>query len=419
MSDTKIFAKNSTVYFIGNLINAGVSFLVIPLLTRILSPSDYGTVNLFLVYSNIASNIICLGSYVPISARFHKVDHSKFRIFFSAALGISIILTALLSIWALYAGFSRQMLIGKTFGMWAPLVSLSAFAQTIIVFFQTLYQTKRKPIQYAMIQVSLSCFGVLITFCLLPIAKVPWMARIIGIVLIQVFISALGFWYFFKTDLLTWEFKQKDLKEVVTLGLPVLPYNLGINFLTQFDQYMVMKVAGAAVLGTYSLGAQIAGVVESAGTAFSRAFTAHVCFSLKDQKKSANLSPLIKSGFLGFIGIVVLAAGVFLFQVPILRFLALPSFGGAESFIPILCLRSIFQTLQYFFASFAIAYEATWALGFAAVVGGLTTIFISTIIAPKYLAVGVAYASVIGTLISFLVTAIIVFFLVQRKRAAL
>jgi len=415
MSDTKIFAKESTVYFLGNLINAGVSFLVIPLLTRVLSPSDYGTVNLFIVYSNIASNIICLGSYVPISARFHRVDHSKFKVFFSAALCISIILTTFFLFWTLYSGIGGHTLIGKTFGVWAPLIAISAFAQTVIVFFQTLYQTKRKPIHYAMIQVGLSLFGLLITFCLLPIAKVPWMARVLGIVLIQLFISILGFYYFLGNGLLTFKFKRENLMEVITFGAPVLPYNLGLNLLTQFDQYMVMKVAGAAILGQYGLGAQIAGVVESAGTAFSRAFTAHVCFSFKEERTFSKLFPLFKAGFLGCCGVFTLALGILLLQSPILRILAMPSFEGAKFFIPILCLRSVFQTLQYFFGAFAVAYEATWALGFAAVVGGTTTILISTFIAPQYLAAGVAYASVIGTFTSLLVTAVIVLSLVSRK----
>ena len=36
------YKKAGTFYFIGNIFNKGISFLTVPIFTRILSTSDYG-----------------------------------------------------------------------------------------------------------------------------------------------------------------------------------------------------------------------------------------------------------------------------------------------------------------------------------------------------------------------------------------
>lgn len=49
----KKFIKHSTVYAIGNGLNRAASILLVPLYTRLLNPSEYGTLKMFYVTSSI------------------------------------------------------------------------------------------------------------------------------------------------------------------------------------------------------------------------------------------------------------------------------------------------------------------------------------------------------------------------------
>ena len=49
------FIKSSSVYSVPSLISQGISFLLIPIYTRILNPSDYGFLDLIIVFATLAN----------------------------------------------------------------------------------------------------------------------------------------------------------------------------------------------------------------------------------------------------------------------------------------------------------------------------------------------------------------------------
>ena len=49
----KLFFKDSIIYTIPAILSKGISFLLVPLYTRVLSPGDYGSLELFLIFASI------------------------------------------------------------------------------------------------------------------------------------------------------------------------------------------------------------------------------------------------------------------------------------------------------------------------------------------------------------------------------
>lgn len=54
----KSYKKAGTYYFIGNIFNKGISFLTVPVFTRILSTADYGIVTTYNSWIGILSMIV-------------------------------------------------------------------------------------------------------------------------------------------------------------------------------------------------------------------------------------------------------------------------------------------------------------------------------------------------------------------------
>ena len=61
VSESKIIAKHGAVYGIANLLDRIISFIMIPVYTRFLTPSDYGILELLYITSSVLSIFIGVG----------------------------------------------------------------------------------------------------------------------------------------------------------------------------------------------------------------------------------------------------------------------------------------------------------------------------------------------------------------------
>lgn len=63
MKDLKKFVKSTGIYLLGNVLNKALSFLLLPVYTRYLSPADFGTYDLNIAYNSFLFSIIFLDIY--------------------------------------------------------------------------------------------------------------------------------------------------------------------------------------------------------------------------------------------------------------------------------------------------------------------------------------------------------------------
>lgn len=60
MNDIKKFAKSSGVYFFGNILMKIITFFMLPLYTKYINPSDYGTYDLYIAYVTFLCSVLFL-----------------------------------------------------------------------------------------------------------------------------------------------------------------------------------------------------------------------------------------------------------------------------------------------------------------------------------------------------------------------
>src|SRR5262245_37416915 len=93
-SDLSRFAKHSGIYAVGNALNRLGAFVLLPLYTRYLTPSEYGTLELFYALSALISTVLAVGlSHARLRFYFDHKDeanrHSVVSTNFLASLAIS------------------------------------------------------------------------------------------------------------------------------------------------------------------------------------------------------------------------------------------------------------------------------------------------------------------------------------------
>ena len=73
----KVF-KSFTIYTITNLIAMVIPFMLLPILTRVLSPSDYGMLATFMAIVGIINVIAPMGSTAAVVRGYYDQDKEKF-----------------------------------------------------------------------------------------------------------------------------------------------------------------------------------------------------------------------------------------------------------------------------------------------------------------------------------------------------
>lgn len=71
-------AKSSFIYLTGSIIGTGVGFFLVPVLTRYLTPYDYGIVSNFTALFTLSSYFICLSNSGYVFRNYFFLNKGRF-----------------------------------------------------------------------------------------------------------------------------------------------------------------------------------------------------------------------------------------------------------------------------------------------------------------------------------------------------
>ena len=92
MSEQKSYLKAGIWYMVGNILIKGVSFIALPIFTRLLTPEDFGRYNIFMSYESILTIILGLGFGGTIKIAYFDFK-DNFKDYFSSVIFFTILFT--------------------------------------------------------------------------------------------------------------------------------------------------------------------------------------------------------------------------------------------------------------------------------------------------------------------------------------
>lgn len=250
MSDnSNKFMKASLGYTIGNFLIKGITFLTVPLFSRLLVPADYGMVNIYLSYETIVSLILGLGLHASIKSakyEFKNLDEYCSSILWFSIKNLCVVLffvNVFFSIFSKYINFSRTII---------NIMLIQGVCDSIILTYNNRVSLDYKYIKFLIISASntilnigLSLFLIIFVF-----GNNRYMGRILGLSLATILVTVYVVHIFFK------ESKPTNNKEYINYGLklslPLVPHGLSQVLLSQFDRIMIKSMIGFTEAGIYS-----------------------------------------------------------------------------------------------------------------------------------------------------------------------
>lgn len=247
-------------YTIGNYMLKGLSFLTVPIFSRLLSTSDYGIFNTYLAYQSIVFLFVGMALHTSLkNAKYkYKEDFAKYNscciLVTLLNLGIWLLLSNL--IYSLYGdavGFSRVIV---------NLLLLDSFGTALIQFFNVYVGLDYRYSSFLKISAfnAVANMGISVLLIMTVFRNDRATGRILGNVIPVAVIACVIIWYFWRKA--APRFDLKYTKFAVSYSLPLIPHGISQVILAQFDRIMIKELIGPSQAGIYSFAYNIFSIIN-------------------------------------------------------------------------------------------------------------------------------------------------------------
>lgn len=247
-------------YTIGNYMLKGLSFLTVPIFSRLLSTSDYGIFNTYLAYQSIVFLFVGMALHTSLkNAKYkYKEDFAKYNscciLVTLLNLGIWLLLSNL--IYPLYGdavGFSRVIV---------NLLLLDSFGTALIQFFNVYVGLDYRYSSFLKISAfnAVANMGISVLLIMTVFRNDRATGRILGNVIPVAVIACVIIWYFWRKA--APRFDLKYTKFAVSYSLPLIPHGISQVILAQFDRIMIKELIGPSQAGIYSFAYNIFSIIN-------------------------------------------------------------------------------------------------------------------------------------------------------------
>ena len=402
-------SKQSIIYGFGVAVSQILSFFLIPLYTRYLTPSDYGILQIISVTSSVLSVIFAMGITSALFRSYFLYDEAeKRKMAISTAFiylaGTSTILSVLLI--GLAGKFSLLLFHSDQYMLCFRLVFLTLFCDTGTQIGMSVLRAKEEAFRYAMVTVA----RVLISVGLNIVFVVVLHKGVLGILESNAITAAVIYLWLTLSVIRKagFGFSTDELKRMLTFGVPLIPAGLAASVIFLADRYFLQFLSTSAEVGLYSLGYSFGLVVN--GLLASPFLTAWVPFAFSIYKQP-DARQTFSRVFTYFVLVIVFASlAVSVLSKEVLAVMATPEFSAAYKVIPLIALSYVVYAC-YNLLGMGISLEAKTKymmpiIGAAAIVN----IGLNYLLIPDFGMMGAAVAAVA----SFLVMAILGFIISQK-----
>ena len=398
--------SHSKYYFISNLAVKGIGIFSLPVLTRLLLPSDYGVISLFNSYNGIFISLLTLNCYVALG-RYYYEEQDDLMEFFGTS--ITFIFSLLFLFLVLFIIFRNE--ISSLLSL--PTNVIILFVPTVMVFvfsswYEQIYVPQKKSKQIAVRNV-ISSYGkfALVVIITLVLSKDKYLGSLYASIITGALFTV--YYLYALKPYIKFTFSVKSLKYMLNYSLPLIPYTLGAVILSQIDRIVINKYYGETNVGLYSFAYSIGSLLTLVLSSLQLAWTP-VYFKLMAAKNysklNADITLILKI-------VMVCAFFLILFGKEIGMMLAKSNFYSALHIVPIVVIGLVIYSYSTFYS---------WHIQFAKkniymtpilLISGFTSTLLNLIFIPKYGYVAAPFVNCVSYLVMVIMGIIVTKYILE------
>lgn len=349
--------RHGILYTIFSFVNSGISFILLLILAKYLTPADYGSLNLFTTFVTLLNIIIalCTTSYITVSF-FQKKREEIQKIILIAFATTTVMLIIMACTLLLIPDF-----VEKTVGVPIEYLWLGLMICYFGIFNNVnldIWRLEEKPVTYGVYSVSFAICNFILSFWLIVGLKYGWQGRVYAWFILGVLYFVVSLIFLVKRHYLVISNPSfKLFKETCAYALPLLPHTASFWLKQGLDRYIINYFHDQAIVGYFSFAMNLAAIIGIVGTAFNATNSVYIYKKLSEgyEKVKGVLSKQTKLMTVVFLS-VSLAVGIFAFCL--IRFF-IPRYEGSIQYIIPLCLAGFFQCIYLLWVNYLFYYKKT------------------------------------------------------------
>lgn len=391
------YKKASTYYLVANLFNKGMSFLTVPIFTRILSTTDYGIVTTYNSWVAILAMVIGFALHMAIRAAF--IDYKeKIDDFLSVTITFTVLSGILISTFVLLGCWLLKIDIGITLIVLCLLHSLSSALTTQYTHY-LMMQYRYKFKTALMVLPNLISVLLSIAAIMLVVKSDLYMGRIVPTAIVHIVFGILVLMLVYRKSHVLFD------KEYISFGLkvsaPLVLHGIALNILSQSDRTMITALADASQTGIYSLVYNFSMLATVITSALEGVWIPWFTNKLKE-RNIKEINVLVKD-YVNFITYAMI--GLILIGPEVIKLMAAEKYWEGIIIVPPVVLANYFIFMYTLYVNIEHFHKKTPYITLNTIIAALVNIGLNFVFIPKYGYIAAAYTTLVSYVLAFVLHA--------------
>lgn len=391
------------IYLGANVVNASIPFLLLPVLTRVLTPADYGTVAMFTVLVTVATSLTGLSTQSAVGVRYFQFSKDELAEYIGACVAVLVVSTACLLMIVVLLGEWLASLTGVPPAWQLVAVVVAAF-QFLLSLRLSIWIAEGSASKYAAVQVGQSMANAGLSLAFLFIAGMAWEGRALGQSLAVAAAAIVALLWLGRDGLIRTPAQWRaPVSDALRFGVPLIPHTLGGMLFVAADRLVINQQLGLAQVGVYMIAVQTGQVLGLTTEAFNKSYAPWLMEQLA-QPERMQRGQVVRSTYLYMAGLIVAAVALGAAAPWVLKVVVGRDFQAAGGVIILTALGFAFGGCYFMVANYVFYVGRTAALaGVVAASGVLNVCLLLTLVGPFGIQ-GAGVAFMVAQLVCFLAT---------------
>ncbi|WP_288760842.1 polysaccharide biosynthesis C-terminal domain-containing protein [uncultured Lacticaseibacillus sp.] len=384
-NNSRKLISNLVTFAIGNLGSKLISFILIPIFTRYLSPDAFGQVDLITTTVNMLLPITAL-SIADAVFRFVMDHDANVVSFFSTGISFTMLMCMVA-----FAVAPLLQYFGVEFPWLIVIYLCLGLIQALLQnFIRGIGLVRLFALNGLLSSILLACFGIFEIVYLRNGVQGYLLALILATFFSVLFlISVAHLWKYFDVRLIS----RLVLGKMLLYSVPLIPNAFFWFFTNDASRFFIVYFVGLSANGIYAVATKIPTILNVFYTIFSQAWQISAVDELGKKDSPQFFSKVFN---LNISMSVVLIGGILVFIQPIMRIYAAKSFFSAWEIIPSLLIAAFFSNLSSFLGTVYLATKRTSGIMKTTIYGMLVNVVLNLILIPLLGIQGAGIGAAIG-----------------------
>ena len=407
LTNVRRISRQLLAYGTADVLVLAISFLLLPIYTRVLTPREYGALALLLVVEAVLKIVnrwgldaAFLRFYYDYPAGERNTLAGTIAGFFVAANGA---LAALLL--ALAVPVNRALFDSLEFVTPYRLLIVNLFLSTFLVLPFTLLRIQERARLFAALNFGLSLGTIALRLLLVVVLRFG----LTGILAADIVMTVVMLLVTSPTirPMMAWRFSRAQLRDVLRYGFPYVPNGVLTHVMGMGDRFILGMYMPLRDVGFYLIAGSVAALIKYFPVAFDAAWTPFAYDSMQRRDAPALFARMATYAFAVLVGSLVVLAGL---GPPLMDLMLPANYRDVGPLVPLLALGLAIQTIRALPGTSLNIAKKTGVYPAVTAFGAVISVAAYFALIPRFGMYGAAFALIVSQVL----TTLLMIYLAQR-----